>query len=196
MSVDFCNGISIAKLPFLADVRLVLNENMTRKVHNGQVKKLVNSSNGRKAVIESENELQKLGYVDYMDNLSEVEKKEISENEVVYYIPWRISWNEKSLSTPSRLVFDVSQRNINGCSLNDLLAKGTNNMNNLIHVLIRWTTKIWGFHTDIQKMYNAVRLDKAHWLYQLYLLQENLDPQKETIKTLIFGVKSSGNQAE
>ena len=157
MSVDFSNGIYIAKLPFLADpdVRLVPNENMARKVYSGQVKKFVNSPNDCNAVIESENKWQKLGYVNYVDNLAEVDKKEITGNEVVYYIPWRISWNEKSISTPSRLVFDASQLTINGCSLNDLLAKGTNNMNNLIQVLIRWTTKLWGFHTNVQKMYNV-----------------------------------------
>ena len=49
-------------------------------------------------------------------------------------------------------------------------------------------------------MYNAVRLEKANWRYQLCMWQENLDPQKEPlvkiIKTLIYGVKSSGHQAE
>ena len=139
------------------------NKNIARKVYNGQLKKLVNSSEDREAVIDSENKLQKLGYVDYLGNLQEAEKKAILENEVVYYIPWRIAWNKNSISTPSRLVFDASQRTASGYSLNDLLAKGQNNMNNLIQILIRWTTKKWAFHTDVRKMYNAVQLEASHW---------------------------------
>ena len=49
-------------------------------------------------------------------------------------------------------------------------------------------------------MYNTIRLAEEHWYYQLYLWQDNLDqdepPRDKVIKTLIYGVKSSGNQAE
>ena len=49
-------------------------------------------------------------------------------------------------------------------------------------------------------MYNSIRLDKSHWCYQLYLWEENLElgkePRWKVIKTLIYGVRSSGNQAE
>ena len=49
-------------------------------------------------------------------------------------------------------------------------------------------------------MYNSVRLDKSHWCYQLYLWDCDLDPNKtprwKVIKTLIYGVRSSGNQAQ
>ena len=45
------------------------------------------------------------------------------------------------------------------------------------------------FHTDVQKIYNTIRLDEDHWCCQLYLWDN------ET-KTLIYRVRSSGNQAE
>ena len=49
-------------------------------------------------------------------------------------------------------------------------------------------------------MYNAVHLTKAHWCYQLYYWQEDLDPNKEpkikVIKTLIYGSRASGQLAE
>ena len=49
-------------------------------------------------------------------------------------------------------------------------------------------------------MYNAVRLDKSHWRYQLSLLDDGLledhSPQWKVIKTLIYGVRSCGNLAE
>ncbi|XP_066927641.1 uncharacterized protein [Clytia hemisphaerica] len=49
-------------------------------------------------------------------------------------------------------------------------------------------------------MYNTIKLHKSHWCYQRYLWQNSLDPSKspeqKVIKTLIYGVKSSSNQAE
>ena len=73
-------------------------------------------------------------------------------------------------------------------------------MNKLVEITIRWMMHKYAFHTDIQKMYNAITLDEEHWCYQLYLWDDELDkanePQQKAIKTLIYGVKSSGNQAE
>ena len=104
------------------------------------------------------------------------------------------------MTTPWRLVFDASRGTKEGCSLNSLLAKGSNNMNNLAGIHIKWRTHKHAFHTDVSKMYNAVRLKKAHWRYQLYLWNDGLDSGKppvwKVIKTLIYGVRSSGNQAE
>lgn len=49
-------------------------------------------------------------------------------------------------------------------------------------------------------MYNTIQLEESNWCYQRYLWQENLDlgkpPEEKVVKTLIYGVKSSGNQAE
>ena len=104
------------------------------------------------------------------------------------------------MSTTYRLVFDASQGTKEGCSINSLLAKGANSMNKLVEILIRWTVCKNAFHTDIQKMYNTIRLDKRYWRYQLYLWSEGLKgnstPKWKVIKTLIYGVRSSGNLAE
>ena len=87
-----------------------------------------------------------------------------------------------------------------GLSLNDILAKGKNNMNKLLQIFIRWRIKKYAYHTDFQTMYNKVRLETEHWCYQLYYFHEDLNPYIEphlkVIKTLTYGVKSSGNQAE
>ena len=49
-------------------------------------------------------------------------------------------------------------------------------------------------------MYNTVKLVDEHWCFQRYIWQNNLDPhlipEEKIIKTLIYGVKPSGNQAE
>ena len=99
--------------------------------------------------------MQALGFVDYVANLDGENREMIMSSKVKYFIPWRAVWNEKSLSTPCRLVFDASQGTRGGCSLNSLLAKGANGMNKLVEILIRWTVRKYAFHTDITKMYQA-----------------------------------------
>ena len=109
-------------------------------------------------------------------------------------------WKANSVSTPCRLVFDASQISNTGYSLDDILAKGRNNMNKLAEIVIRWYIHKVAFHTDIQKMYNSIKLHEQNWCLQRYIWQQELDPTKipeqKVIKTHIRGVKSSGNQAE
>ena len=73
-------------------------------------------------------------------------------------------------------------------------------MNKLQEIVIRWMMNKIAIYTDVEKMHNSVKLREEDWCYQRYLWQENLDPEKipveKIIKTLIYGVRSSGNQAE
>ena len=152
------------------------------------------------AVIKSEAKLQQLGFVDFVNDLPKEDQELILNSATRYFIPWRAVWNENSLSTPCRIVLGASLCPRGGCSLNSLLAKGANNMNKLLDILIRWTMHHCVFHTDIQKMYNAVHLHKAHWRYQLYLWENELKcgtpPLWKVLKTVTYGVRSSGNLAE
>ena len=126
VSVDPENGISSAKLPFVTnpDTRIAVDEqkSLALRVFNGQVKSLnlPGKEMDKTAVLESEQKLQKLGFVDWLDNLSKDEQDLILKNDVQYLIPWRAVHNENSVSTPTRLVFDASQGTRNGCSLNSV----------------------------------------------------------------------------
>ena len=95
----------------------------------------------------------------------------------------------QSISTPCRIVFDTSQATCSGTSLNDLLAKGRNTMNRLMEIMIRWSMHRVGFHTDVAKMYNSVKLNEEHWCLQRYIWQQHLDPslipEEKVIKTLV-----------
>ena len=121
-------------------------------------------------------------------------------SDVQNFIPWRAVWNGNSVSTPCHIIFDASQQTASGTSLNDILANGKNNMNKLVEIVIRWSKHRIGFHTDIKKMYNTVQLRQEDWCLWHYFWQRDLDkskiPEEKIIKTLIYGVKSSGNQAE
>ena len=178
---------------------MVTNDFIARKIYDSQIKKLSKCDQDRLDVIESEFKLQSLGYVDWLDNLDEMDQKMILNAPVQYYIPWRVVWN-KSISTPVRVVHDASSKTKSGYSLNDILPKGTNSMNNFIQIMLRWTIKRYGYHTDVRKMYNSVELDKKYWKYQLYWWSATLKPDDppriKVIKTAIYGVVCSGNQAE
>ena len=128
------------------------NGNIALKVYQSQLRKLGKSSADMNHVLTSERKLHELGFVEFVDNLNHEDRMMIHESEVKYFIPWRAVWNENSLSTPCRLVFDASQTFKDGCSLNDILAKGSNNMNKLIEILIRWSIRKVAFHTDIQQV--------------------------------------------
>ena len=170
---------------------------MARKIYNSQTKM---SLNEKQDIIASEKKLQELGFVDYLENLTPDQRQKIENSPNKYYIPWRSVWNTNSKTTECRLVFDASHPTSTGVSLNDLLAKGRNNMNKLVEIGIRWQIRKKAFHSDVRKMYNTILLEEDHWCYQLYLWHEDLDPLIEpkvkVIKTLIYGVRSSGNQAE
>ena len=76
----------------------------------------------------------------------------------------------------------------------DILAKERNNMNKLLELVIRWYIHKVAFDTDIQKMYNSIKLHEQNWCLQRYIWQQGLDPTKipeeKVIKTLIYGVQS------
>ena len=194
-------GIKYAILPFIESPKMLApNKSQTMSVYRSQVKKLNKNTKDKNDVIKSEYELQNLGFVEFVSNLSKKQQDLLKNSQLQNYIPWRAVWNGNSISIPCRLVFDASQCTGTKNSLNSILAKGSNNMNRLVDIMIRWSIHRFGFHSDIQKMYNSVRLREEHWCFQMYLWHDRLDslahPQEKLIKTLIYGVKSSGNQAE
>ena len=203
VSVDFDKQQTIATLPLIADPveKLQSNEENANRVYSQQVKKLSKVHHSVKdAVIESEKKLQKSGHVQWIKNLPAKELDMLNSFVSRYYMPWRFVFNENSISTPVRVVFDASSISRSGYSLNDLLAKGINSINSLLKIFLRFRCAPVAVHTDIKKMYNVVKLKPEHWTYQRYKWQEDLDPsmppEEKVITTLIYGVKPSGNQAQ
>ena len=202
VNIDLESNCTEAILPFTEDPvkKLAPNRDKAGKVYNSVLRKLQKDLKSKQEVIAFEKKLQDLDMVDYVLNLTEEQQKMLRDATLHYYIPWRPVWNSNSISTPCRMVFDASMVTATGLSLNDVLAKGRNQMNKLVEVIIRWFIRRCAFHTDVSKMYNSLKLLPCHWMYQMYLWHPNLDPDEEpvakVIKTLIYGVKSSGNQAE
>ena len=59
------------------------------KVYNQQIKKLNQNTDDKKDVIESEEKLQQLGYVDYVRNLKTEQQGMLRKSEIQNFIPWR-----------------------------------------------------------------------------------------------------------
>ena len=201
VTVDSKRRQCTARLPLLYNPsKLAPNKHKAVKVYNQQLKKLNRNPKDKADVLQSERKLQMHGYVDYVRNLPEDIQDMMRNNLIQNFIPWRAVWKEDSISTPCRVVFDASQATDSGYSLNDIIAKGRNNLNKLQEIFIRWLSHPIGFHSDIQKMYNCVSLQKEHWCMQRYIWQKDLDPsqipEEKVIMSLIYGVKSSGNLAE
>jgi len=80
-------------------------------------------------IIASEKKLQDLGFVEFVNDLPTQQQEMLRNSSIQNFIPWRAVWKPSSISTPCRIVFDASQPTPSGYSLNDILAKGTNNLN-------------------------------------------------------------------
>ena len=201
VTVDPVNKCSTATLPFTADpdVRLITNKTSSLKIYESQIRRLNRSEKDLQDALGAEGKLQDLGYVDWLQNLDKETQDMILNSPVMYFVPWHIV-HSGSVTTPVRPVFNASAKSPSGNSLNDLLPKGTNKMNLLVDMLIRWSIKTYGYHTDVKKMYNTITLEKRFWRYQLYWWSPNLALDEKAsikvIKSIIYGVRSSGNQAE
>ena len=150
-------------------------------------------------VIASHEKLRSRDFVCPFSELPPDVQEDILNNpEGTHYIPWRVVHKPTSLSTPTRMVFDASSKTPGGESLNSILAKGSNTLANLNNKLLKFRCMPSGFTADIKMAYNAVKLHPSHYKYQLYVWREGLDPTAPTItmviKTIIYGVRPSGNQ--
>lgn len=127
----------------------------------------------------------------------------LSKEEVLNYkgptfcLPQHEVYKADSTSTPVRIVFNAAA-SYQGVSLNDLLAKGPDVINNLTGILLRFRKEEIGTVGDIRKMYNTVKLseDDMHTHRPLW---RNFDLDSEPIhyklKTVTFGDKPSGSIA-
>ena len=188
----------IAYLPFTENPETSLVDNMyvAEKVLGTQVK-LANKSDVAKAeILRSFNKLADNGFVAPLDSLPLEEQAEA--RKPGYVIPWRIVHNSHSISTPVRMVFDGSSKTKSGKSLNDILCKGSNQLANLLHLLIGFRCGGAALSADIRMAYNSVALQPKHYRYHKFLWIENLSLLGTIciyiVRTIIYGIISSGNQ--
>lgn len=200
ISLDAEKKRLVTKLPFIKDpnTHLTPNKNIAYKVLESQVKLALKNPEMVADLEKAHHKLLDKGYAVSVESLS-AEDKEAMDNGTGhgYVIPWRSVYKEGSLSTPCRMVYDASSRTPGGESLNAVLAKGANTLANLYSILLKFRFGLYALSTDVTMAYNGIQLDSSHFKYQKYLWKEHLDPESPVvemvIKTLIYGVKPSGN---
>ena len=179
--------------------KLAPNKDIAYKLYQRRVNSLAKSEKDKSDIIAAEKKLHNLGYVDYVKNLTPEQQKMLSESPIQNYLPWFPVWSSNSVTTSCRPVFHGSLATSTGYSLNSILPKGKNNLNVLVEIVIRWGTYAVAMHTDVKQLYNRIMLKEEYWCFQRYIWEENLDPSKipdeKVIMTVIYGVRSSGNQA-
>ena len=192
----------IATLPFITDPITALSDNITtaKSILASQIKLTVKNPQLLPDILKAHSKLVDKGYSIRLDDLSQEVQHEILSAPRRHYFVWRCVWKATSLSSPCRLIVDASQSTPGKTSLNACLAKGTNNLALIFNILIKFRAYKYGFSADISCAYNNIELDPSYYKYQLYLWKNELCPDAPTevrvINSLIYGVRSSGQQLE
>ena len=196
LSYDPLEKLVKAQLPFILDpeVHLDDNEGIAKKILDSQVKLAAKDEAIKEDIIKSFMKLYEAGHIIPIKDLPENER--ILAEQTGYWIPWRAVFSFLSISSPTRLVYDASSRTRTGHSLNDILAKGANKLAVLLHLLIQFRFGAAAFTADIRQAYNTIKLQPEYYRYQKMLWREGLSGEGELeklcVKTLIYGVKPSG----
>ena len=189
----------VAKLPFTANPteKLTQNLHIAKRVFGTQMKKASSDENVRLGIVAAHKKLYDRQFICKLNDLPDDVRAEVDAL-VGYTIPWRTVMKESSLSTPIRMVFDASSGTPGGDSLNNLLAKGSNTLGNLLAILVKFRLKRCAFTADVSMAYNGLRLHPSHLAYHKFLWRDGMSELSPlevwVILTLIYGVRSSGNQ--
>ena len=77
-----------------------------------------------------------------------------------HYIPWHFVTRE-SETTPIRIVYNLSNKDRNGLSLNSCQTAGPNLLPDILGLLLRFRSGKIGYTLDIQKMFHQVRIEES-----------------------------------
>ena len=121
----------LAKLPFTSDPSVSLRPNRftAEKILESQIRQLQKNEPARIDVLAAHEKLRSRAFVVPLTDLPpEIQSQLLDDQQTSYIIPWRSVWKATSLSTPCRMVFDASSKTPGRDSLNNILAKGENNL--------------------------------------------------------------------
>ena len=124
-------------------------------------------------------------------------EEEFTHTGPTFYLPHHEVYKADSTSTPIRIVFNAAA-SYQGFSLNNMLAKGPDVINNLVGILLRFREEEVGMVGDIRKMYNTVKLSEEDMHTHRFLWRDfkvDKEPTHYKLKTVTFGDKPSGSIA-
>ena len=202
ISIDLDKKRALVFLAFTADPETHLKNNMNTAVSRlrNVCRKYSKNPDVHSLIVKGFEKLLNRGHIIEWQDLTSEQRDEIERSQSSYFIPWDVGFKETSLSTPARPTFDASSKTSTGSSLNDILAKGSADLVNLVSMVLDWLVGPSAVCGDISQFYNTVLLEEQHWKYQQVVWYDNLDPTKTlrrgVIRTCIYGVKCVGSQTE
>ncbi|XP_045459242.1 uncharacterized protein LOC123669695 [Melitaea cinxia] len=187
------SGRYIVRLPF-KEVDLSCKSGNSRAIAEKRLisleRKLRNDKDLKKKYCEVIHEYLELGHMRL------VEAKDLNK-EAAVYLPHHAVVRDDKATTKVRVVFNASQKNSNGVSLNDTLMVGPTLQADLRHTVLRWRVYSIALVADIIKMYRQIKVAETDVMFQRVLWRD--DPEKEIrdyeLTTVTFGTASAPYQA-
>ncbi|XP_054719215.1 uncharacterized protein LOC129228558 [Uloborus diversus] len=146
----------------------------------------------------NKNESFKNQYVSFMKEYLELNHMEKIPSDSLtfencFYLPHHGVFEENSISTKLRVVFDASAKSSLGNSLNDELLIGPKLQTDLFSHLIKFRTHKIAFSADIEKMFRQINMSEEHSDYQRILWRFSPDEPIEDyrLKTFTYGTASA-----
>lgn len=87
-------------------------------------------------------------------------------------------------TTQTRVVFNASDRSVNGVSLNDTLMVGPTLQSELRHIILRWRLHPICLTADIVKMYRQVKVTEKHTDYQRIVWRDDINAEIKDYRLL------------
>lgn len=114
-------------------------------------------------------------------------------NNLVYYLPHHAVLRDDSTTTKLRVVFNASQKTMNGLSLNEQMAMGPLLQNDLITIILNWRIFKYVFTADIEKMYRQINIADDQQDLQRIIWREspNLPLSEYKLKTITYGTANA-----
>lgn len=144
------------------------------------------------------NEQLSLMYKDFMNEYLQLQHMKLIEprltsqsNPQQCFLPHHGVIRENSSTTKLRVVFNASQANTNGKSLNSLMEKGPNLQKDIQDLILKWRTYKYVFTADIEKMYRCIWLDEQQQHLQKIIWRNSSDEmlQEYALCTVTYGTK-------
>lgn len=124
-------------------------------------------------------------------------KEEDDKKHLAVYLPHHAVLREDKTTTKVRVVFNASQKNSKGVSLNDTLMIGPTLQADLRHTVLRWRRYSIALVADIVKMYRQIGVSDEDAMFQRILWRNSSadDIQDYELVTVTFGTASAPYQA-
>ncbi|XP_055309038.1 uncharacterized protein LOC129572946, partial [Sitodiplosis mosellana] len=136
----------------------------------------------------------KIQYSEFMNEyLNMNHMREVNSNDAdANYLPHHFVLKD-STTTKLRVVFNASQKTSNGKSINEQLAIGPTDQNNLLFIILRWRRHRIAFTADIEKIYRKIRLHESQTNLQRILWRDDKsEPIREyELSTVTYGMASA-----